>query len=198
MYKKAWCTCKVVVLPIKPIASLPFSLTSPSSLLKLPNVWLLPPLATLSFAWPRALFQLSGVYRQNSPLSRQDGNWAELTFAKTSGRIRSNDPRNNCGAHFGSSLLLDSKVASTTKVIGSYAAAKQGLPGQEVKKYLHVGYPLTSCSLHRFVSVAQSTAPIAPSTLFSVFTFLAAEEYSGLIFLQCGHPSVIKTTDGSS
>ena len=89
-------------------------------------------------------------------------------------------------------------MASTPKVIGSYAAAKQGLPGQEVKKYLHVGYPLTSCSLHRFVSVAQSTAPIAPSTLFSVFTFLAAEEYSGLIFLQCGHPSVIKTTGGSS
>ena len=123
---------------------------------------------------------------------------SELTFAKTSGRVRSNDPRNNCGAHFGSSLLLDSKVASTPKVMGSYAAAKQGLPGQEVKKYLHVGYPLTSCSLHRFVSVAQSTAPIAPSTLFSVFTFLAAEEYSGLIFLQCGHPSVIKTTGGSS
>ena len=81
--------------------------------------------------------------------------------------------------------------------MGSYAAAKQGLPGREVKKYLHVGYPLTSCFLHRFVSVAQSTAPIAPSILFSVFTFLAAEEYSGLIFLQCGHPSVIKT-GGSS
>ena len=36
--KKAWCTCKVVVLLIKPIAFLPFSLPSASSLLKLPNV----------------------------------------------------------------------------------------------------------------------------------------------------------------
>ena len=34
--EKAWCTCKVVVLLIKPIAFLPFSLPSPSSLLKLP------------------------------------------------------------------------------------------------------------------------------------------------------------------
>ena len=34
--KKAWCTCKVVVLLIKPIAFLPFSLPSASSLLKLP------------------------------------------------------------------------------------------------------------------------------------------------------------------
>ena len=48
-------------------------------------------------------------------------NWAELTFAKTSGmvtrerdkkrpigepRVSSNDPRNNCGAHFGTSFLL--------------------------------------------------------------------------------------------
>ena len=36
MYKKAWCTCKVVVLLIKPIVFLPFSLPSASSLLKLP------------------------------------------------------------------------------------------------------------------------------------------------------------------
>ena len=84
------------------------------------------PLATLSFTWPRALFQLSGVYRQNSPLSRRDGNWAELTFAKTPGRVRSNDLRNNCGAHFGASLLLVSTKTSTPKVIGTYAAAKQG------------------------------------------------------------------------
>ena len=35
--KKAWCTCKVVVLLIKPIAFLPLSLLSASSLLKLPN-----------------------------------------------------------------------------------------------------------------------------------------------------------------
>ena len=34
--KKAWCTCKVVVLLIKPIGFLPFSLPSASSLLKLP------------------------------------------------------------------------------------------------------------------------------------------------------------------
>ena len=38
--KKAWCTCKVVVLLIKPIAFLPLSLPSASSLLKLPNVGL--------------------------------------------------------------------------------------------------------------------------------------------------------------
>ena len=36
MYKKAWCTCKVVVLRNKPIAFLTFSLPSPLSLLKLP------------------------------------------------------------------------------------------------------------------------------------------------------------------
>ena len=37
MYKKAWCTYKVVVLPNKPIAVLTFLLPSPSSLLQLPN-----------------------------------------------------------------------------------------------------------------------------------------------------------------
>ena len=38
MYKKAWCTCKVVFSPIQPIAFLTFSLTSPSWYLKLPSV----------------------------------------------------------------------------------------------------------------------------------------------------------------
>ena len=38
MYKKAWCMYKVVVFLIKPIAFATFSLPSPSSLLKLPNV----------------------------------------------------------------------------------------------------------------------------------------------------------------
>ena len=37
MYKKAWCTCKLVVLRNRPIAFLASSLPSPSSLLKLPN-----------------------------------------------------------------------------------------------------------------------------------------------------------------
>ena len=39
MYRKAWCTFKVVVLRHKPVAFMPFSfsLPSPSSLLKLPN-----------------------------------------------------------------------------------------------------------------------------------------------------------------
>ena len=37
MYKKAWCTNKVVVLRNKPIAFLTSSLPSPSSLLKLPS-----------------------------------------------------------------------------------------------------------------------------------------------------------------
>ena len=36
MYKKAWCTCKLVVLRNKPIAFLTSSRPSPSSLLKLP------------------------------------------------------------------------------------------------------------------------------------------------------------------
>ena len=38
MYKKAWCTCKVLVLLIKPIVFLMFSLPSPSLDLKVPNV----------------------------------------------------------------------------------------------------------------------------------------------------------------
>ena len=37
MYKKACCTCKLVVLLKNPIVFLTFSLPSPSSLLKLPN-----------------------------------------------------------------------------------------------------------------------------------------------------------------
>ena len=37
MYKKAWWTCKLVVLLNKPISVLTFLLLSPSSLLKLPN-----------------------------------------------------------------------------------------------------------------------------------------------------------------
>ena len=37
MYKKAWCTCKVVVLLIKPIVFLTFSLPSASLDLKVPN-----------------------------------------------------------------------------------------------------------------------------------------------------------------
>ena len=38
MHKKAWCTCKVVVLLNKPIAFLPFSLLSPLPSRKLPIV----------------------------------------------------------------------------------------------------------------------------------------------------------------
>ena len=37
MYKKAWCTSRVVVLPIRTFFILPFSLPSPSPLLKLPG-----------------------------------------------------------------------------------------------------------------------------------------------------------------
>ena len=40
MYKKAWCTCKVVVLLIKPIVFLTFSLPSASLDLKVPNKFL--------------------------------------------------------------------------------------------------------------------------------------------------------------
>ena len=39
MYKKAWCTCKVVVLLIKPIVFLTFSLPSASLDLKVPSVF---------------------------------------------------------------------------------------------------------------------------------------------------------------
>ena len=46
MYKKAWCTCKVVVLRNKLIAFLTSSLPSPSSLLKLANY-------STSARWPR-------------------------------------------------------------------------------------------------------------------------------------------------
>ena len=41
MYKKAWCTCKIVVLLIKPIVFVAFPLPSPSSDLKVPNTELL-------------------------------------------------------------------------------------------------------------------------------------------------------------
>ena len=37
MYKKAWCSCKIVVLLIKPIAFVAFPLPSPSSDLKVPT-----------------------------------------------------------------------------------------------------------------------------------------------------------------
>ena len=37
MYKKAWCTCKIVVLLIKPTAFVAFPLPSSSSDLKVPN-----------------------------------------------------------------------------------------------------------------------------------------------------------------
>ena len=37
MYKKEWCTCKIVVLLIKPTAFVAFPLPSPSSDLKVPN-----------------------------------------------------------------------------------------------------------------------------------------------------------------
>ena len=37
MYKKAWCACKVIVLQIKPIVFLTFSLPSASLDLKVPN-----------------------------------------------------------------------------------------------------------------------------------------------------------------
>ena len=61
-----------------------------------------------------------------SPLQKR-GDWAKLTFAKTSGtdtkdrgehwpiadwHVPGNDPRYNCGTHFGSSFLLFTKVAN--------------------------------------------------------------------------------------
>ena len=52
MYKKAWCTCKVVVLRNKPIAFLTSWLPSPSSLLRLPIVPDALPLGTLEQRWP--------------------------------------------------------------------------------------------------------------------------------------------------
>ena len=64
---------------------------------------------------------------QYSPPQIRDGNWAELTFAKTSGTVTKNreknwpiadqpvpcnDPRINRGTHFRSSSLLFPKVAT--------------------------------------------------------------------------------------
>ena len=64
--------------------------------------------------------------------NEREGNWAEVTFAKASGtvvgdreknwpiayrRVPSNNPRNNCGTHFGFSLLPVSKV---TNIIFDY------------------------------------------------------------------------------
>ena len=63
----------------------------------------------------------------HSPLQKRQGDLVEFTFAKTSGTVTrdwrkiwpiadrhlpSNDPRNNCGTHFGSSPLPLSKVAN--------------------------------------------------------------------------------------
>ena len=50
MYKKAWCTCKVVVLLIKPIVFVTFSLPSASLDLKVPIVFRD---ATLKKLWGR-------------------------------------------------------------------------------------------------------------------------------------------------
>ena len=62
-----------------------------------------------------------GQFFSNSPLYKREGNWTQLTFAKTSGtvtrnrenvgqqlhrRIPSNNPRNNCGTHFCPCSLL--------------------------------------------------------------------------------------------
>ena len=56
-------------------------------------------------------------------------NWVELTFAKTSGtvtrnRVPSNDPRNDCGTHFGSSLFLVSKVVDTTTSFPGFSSTR--------------------------------------------------------------------------
>ena len=60
-------------------------------------------------------------------IGKKEGNLANLTFAKTSGtvtrdrkknwpiadwRVPSNNPRNTCGTHFGSSSLVVSKVVN--------------------------------------------------------------------------------------
>ena len=57
--------------------------------------------------------------KSHSPLKNRGVNWVELTFAKTSGtvlrdKVPSNDPRNDCGTHFGASFLLVSKVIDTS------------------------------------------------------------------------------------
>ena len=65
----------------------------------------------------------------DSPLQKREGNWAELTFAKTSGtasREREKighyliDPRNNFGWHFGSSFVPVSKVAGCLQTYNLY------------------------------------------------------------------------------
>ena len=54
MYEKASCTCKLVVLLIKPIAFVAFPSPSPSSYLKVPVVW------RRSVEWPKATRFLGG------------------------------------------------------------------------------------------------------------------------------------------
>ena len=68
MYKKAWCTCKVVVLRNKPIAFLTSSLPSPLSLLKLPN----------DFKMPRRRRQRER--QKSNRLNRQNNNSARAAF----------------------------------------------------------------------------------------------------------------------
>ena len=89
--KKAWCTCKVVVLLIKPIAFLPFSLPSASSLLKLPKAKIRRPrlgkgavaVAALSLPKPPRVFRIS-FYR--TTFHHYLGAWNRLT------KIRSEVP----------------------------------------------------------------------------------------------------------
>ena len=60
------------------------------------------------------------IQKVNSPVKEPEGNWDELTFAKTSGtvtgdrqnwpiadrRVHNNDPRSNCGTHSNPSPLI--------------------------------------------------------------------------------------------
>ena len=67
MYKKAWYTCKVVVLSNKPIAFLTSWLPSPSSLLKLPRDLSRSRTRTRTTTWRR--FSLQNVFAYSQELN---------------------------------------------------------------------------------------------------------------------------------
>ena len=72
MYKKAWCTRKVVVLLIKPIAFLTFSLPSASLDLKAPDITSFVPCScTVAYQELHQRAFQSGVLREQTSLPLQ-------------------------------------------------------------------------------------------------------------------------------
>ena len=68
MYKKAWCTCKVVVLLMKPIVYLTFSLPSASLNLKVPVIFKVGDRLQTKTKQYNMIFNLSFILSQLSSL----------------------------------------------------------------------------------------------------------------------------------